>query len=53
VAEGKSVVVATHDVGEMDAPFDDGLFLVAGEAVPPPPAAAGWLGIQASAREPE
>ncbi len=41
-AEGKAVVVATHDVGEMDTPFDHGLFLVAGIVVASPPGAAAW-----------
>ncbi|MBI4506971.1 MAG: ABC transporter ATP-binding protein [Chloroflexi bacterium] len=37
--QGKTVVVATHDLGRLESDFDGALYLTAGREMPPPPGA--------------
>jgi manganese/zinc/iron transport system ATP- binding protein len=37
--QGKTVVVATHDLGRLETDFDSALYLAEGHEVPPPPGA--------------
>ncbi len=38
-AQGKTAIIATHDLGRMEAEFDGALYLSEGREVPPPPGA--------------
>lgn len=43
-SQGKSLLVATHDLGRLEADFDGALYLHAGREIPPPPGA--FVGLQ-------
>jgi ABC-type Mn2+/Zn2+ transport system ATPase subunit len=44
--ENKTVITATHDLGRLEADFDDALYLAEGQEVPPPP--GSFTGMDAS-----
>jgi manganese/zinc/iron transport system ATP- binding protein len=46
-AQGKTALVATHDLGRLDTDFDGALYLSGGRAVTPPPGAFVGLSLQA------
>jgi ABC-type Mn2+/Zn2+ transport system ATPase subunit len=46
--QGKTFLVATHDLGRLETDFDQALYLSGGRAVPAPP---GALAIQALGQE--
>jgi ABC-type Mn2+/Zn2+ transport system ATPase subunit len=46
--QGKTVIVATHDLGRLESDFDSALYLSEGAEVPPPPGAFTGMKVEAT-----